>query len=949
MGVEGESRVATFLFTDIEGSTRLLEQLGDDFAPVLSEHWEVLREAASMCGGVEFGAEGDAMFFAFDNASGAAAAAAACQAALADHVWPTDVDLRVRIAIHTGVAQPAFGTWVGLAVHQTARACMAGHGGQVLVSAATRELLADDLPRGSQLRDLGEYSLRDIATPQRLFQLEAVDAPRDFPPLRTPATMVDNLPDQLTTFVGRQAEVVEVRARLTQTRLLTLTGAGGCGKTRLALEVAADVVPTFEGGVWYVALDTLTEAVQVPAAAASAIGVVERQGQSIERALVDALRDRAALIVLDNCEHLVEACAYLVETLIRSCPKLKVLATGREELGINGEVAWRVPSLSLPKAGEPIDPTRLGQYEAVRLFIDRATRTRESFDVTAANAEAVVAICRRLDGIPLAIELAAARVAFLTVEQINQRLNDRFRLLTGGSRTAMARQQTLRALVDWSHDLLAPTEQALFRRLSVFSGGFTLEAAEAVASGGGVPEAEVLDLLGQIVRKSLVLAEPAGDADRYRLLETMREYGREKLIAADEVEDLRDRHLNYFLELSEEARPKLVGPEQADWLDRLDADHENLKLALDWALGARTHEGLSLAGNLGQFWAVRGYTTEGRRLLGKALDHAGDIEDPEALDPAEFLVRLIALNNAGIMAREQGDYADARRRHEDQLELVRARNDEAQVARALSNLGSVAMQEGDAAQAGPLFEESLEIRRQLGDPRSIAYSVNNLGVLADHNGEDEKAREYFEEHLRIMRDLGDTRAVAHSLANLGMTAVAFGELDEGASMVAEARALMEGLGDTRGVAISRLNDGYISLLRCAETDSTDICRSWPTRVVSITPPCACWLTSTTPQPSEWRWRDWRRSPPSRTRASGRSASSWRPDRCLRASANNTGSNRRCGRARRPGPRPPSGQRRRRFGLMPRLPTLSISWPRCSVSRPRSRRTIPRSRGASRLT
>ena len=462
----------TFLFTDIEGSTTLLQRLGDRrYAEVLAEHQRILRAAFAEGNGQEIDTQGDAFLVAFPRASDAVGAAVAAQQALTQHAWPDGASLRVRMGLHTGEPHSGETGYVGIDVHRAARIAAAGHGGQILLSDVTHGLVVRDLPEGVSLRDLGEHRLKDLAHQHRLFQVMSADLPAHFPPIRSLDALPNNLPRQLTSFIGRDKEIADVKRLLSTAYLVTLTGSGGAGKTRLALQVAADVVERYPDGIWLIELAPIADPALVPKTVASALNVPEQPGRGMTDTLVDVLRRRTLLLVLDNCEHLLAACAGLTAALLRVCSQVHILATSREGLGVPGETLWRVPSLSLPDARRLPTPEDLVLYEAVRLFVDRAKATAPGFGVTSENASAVAQVCHRLDGIPLAIELAAARVNVLAVEQIAARLDDRFRLLTGGSRMVLPRQQTLRAAIDWSYNLLSETERALFGRLSVFSGG----------------------------------------------------------------------------------------------------------------------------------------------------------------------------------------------------------------------------------------------------------------------------------------------------------------------------------------------------------------------------------------------------------------------------------------------------------------------------------------------
>ncbi len=610
----------TFLFTDIEGSSRLWERYPVDMGPALSGHDVVLRNAIEGRGGYIFKTAGDAFYGAFETAAGALRAAADAQQELFKREWGETGPLRVRMAIHTGVAEFRENDYFGPTMNRVARLLAAGHGGQVLLSYASWELVRDQLPQGVSLRDLGERRLKDLNRPERISQLIIEGLPTEFPPLRSMEVVPNNLPVQLTSFVGREREMTEVKRLLGTTHLLTLTGTGGTGKTRLSLQVAADILETFSDGVWLVELATLADPDLLVETVMGVLGTREEPDHPLLTSLTNYLRTKNLLLIFDNCEHLIAAVARLSDTLLRACPSLRILASSREAMGIAGETTWAVPSLSLPDmwrnqlTGHELVEA-LSQYEAVRLFIDRAMAVVPSFQITNENAPAVAQICWRLDGIPLAIELAAARVKVLTLDQIATRLDDSFRLLTGGSRTALPRQQTLRALIDWSYDLLSDSEKKLLRRLSVFVRGRTLEAVEAVCSGDGVEEFDVLDLLTLLVDKSLVTREEeAGAQPRYYILESVWQYGRMKLQEAGEEKALSDRHLAYFLKFAEEAEPNLYRADQVVWLEKLEFERPNLRVALEWSVEApdRAEEGLRLAGALSRYWEVRSHFKQGR-------------------------------------------------------------------------------------------------------------------------------------------------------------------------------------------------------------------------------------------------------------------------------------------------------------------------------------------------
>jgi non-specific serine/threonine protein kinase len=603
-----------------------------------------------------------------------------------------------------------------------------------------------------------------------------------------------NLPLQSTSFVGRADERAEVARLLGTTRLLTLVGTGGVGKTRLALEVAADQLNTYADGVWLVDLAPLVDPSLLPQAVATVLGIREQPRDLVAQTLATALERRRLLLVLDNCEHLIVACAELAAALLRLCPGVRILATSREPLNVAGELAWPVPPLALPDPRLQPSVELVARYAAVRLFAERATAALASFRLTDRNAADVLRVCRRLDGLPLAIELAAARVRLLTVGQIADRLTDRFRLLVGRSRSAPARQQTLRATVDWSYELLGEPERQLFDRLAVFAGGWSLEAAEAVCSGDSVDATEVLDLLGHLVDKSLVLAELNRDGGaRYRLLETLRQYGQERLAASASAEAVRRRHATFFQDLVETAESKLAGPEEAIWLERLEQEHDNLRAALQWCLDAREPEvGLRLAGAAWRFWLVRGYLSEGSRWLAEVLRLASAAGSSAS--------RAKALNAAGNLAGAQGDHERAGQLHEQALAARRELGDMGGVAQSLHNLGGVAAIQRDYATARRRFEEALALRRELGDRPAIARSVSNLATLALHREDDAQAAVLTDEALALFREFRDEDGIARSLLRLGLIAERRGDVDTALAHLSDTLAVFRSLGDKGQVA-----------------------------------------------------------------------------------------------------------------------------------------------------
>jgi predicted ATPase/DNA-binding SARP family transcriptional activator/DNA-binding CsgD family transcriptional regulator len=617
-----------------------------------------------------------------------------------------------------------------------------------------------------------------------------------------------NLPAQRTSFVGREREMLEVKRELAMTRLLTLTGAGGTGKTRLALEVGRDLVGAYPDGAWLVELAELSDGALVPQAVAGAVGVPERPGQPVTDTLAEYLRDKSVLLVLDNCEHLADSVAHLLDTLLDSCPRLKVLTTSREALGLAGEVLWRVPSLSVPDTDRLPAPGEMSRYEAVRLFAERARLRLPAFELTQEDAPAVAEVCRKLEGMPLAIELATARMGTLSVGQISERLEDPLSLLRLGGRTAASRQRTLRATLDWSYHLLREPEQTLFGRLSVFAGGWTLEAAEAVGTGGGIEEGEVLDLLSRLVDKSLVVTQVSGGqgVPRYRMLEPVRQYAQEKLEQSGEGEEIHRRGARFFLALAEDAELGLSGPEDAAWLSRVQAEHNNIRAVLSWALDRGDIEvGLRLAGALWQFWEARGHYGEGKRWLEEAL---------EKDDRASATARAKALEGLSWLTYRRGDTHRAEATAKEGLELsAEARLGERLLACFKSILGQVADIRGDYAHATNLYGESLELYRQAEDKLGFARTLHDLGNVSSARREYERAKEFYEESLALSRELGGAELLGGILVSWGYMCLLEGDYERGAALNEEAAALYRGRGYKGGLDYVLDNLGWAALLQ----------------------------------------------------------------------------------------------------------------------------------------
>jgi len=794
------SGTVTFLFTDIEGSTRLWEQHPEAMRLALARHDSLLEQAITQHNGHVFKTVGDAFCAAFAAPLDALAAALVAQQSLQQEDWAEVGSVRVRMALHTGAAEERKGDYFGPALNRVARLLSIGHGGQVLLSAVTQAQVRRKIPSGASLKEMGWHRLKDLQEPEHVYQLLHPSLPSEFPALNSLDSLPNNLPRQLSSFIGREKEIAEIKRLLSASPLVTLIGTGGCGKTRLALQVAAEVLEQYPQGVWLVELAALSDPNLLVQTIATSLGLRESPGQPLLQTLRDYLQSRTLLLVLDNCEHLIQACADLIATLLQACPHLSLLTTSREALRIGGEQMYRVPSLlapdpdNLPKEEKDLAAI-VSEYEAPRLFVERASLQKPDFAITPQNAAMVASVCHRLDGIPLAIELAAARVSVLSVEEIEARLEHRFRLLSGGSRTALPRQKTLQATLDWSYDLLSKPERSLLSRLSVFSGGWTLAAAEAVCAREDIEAWEVLDLLTSLVNKSLVIAEEQVGRSRYRMLETVRQYNRERLAQTGQESEIQGRHKDFFLAMAEEARPQLKGLEQAIWLERLEAEHDNLRAALAWCSAEEGDpSGLPLANALWRFWEVRGHLSEGRAYMTEVLKRA------KAGGPTKE--RASVLNAAGVLARLQGDYEAARMLHEESLTLLRELEDKEGIAAALNNLGNVASELGDHRSAMALYAESLAILRQLGDKVRIAMALGNLGVMACDQEDYPSARRLQEEGLSLFRELGHKHGIATSLGNLGLLASHQGDYEIARTLQKESLSLRRELGNKSGIACS---------------------------------------------------------------------------------------------------------------------------------------------------
>ena len=751
----------TFLFTDIEGSTRVLESLGDAYTPLLERHHALLRQAIAAGDGTEVSTEGDAFFAVFPSAPKAVAAVAQAQRLLAAEAWPDGAVVRVRMGLHTGDGVRGGDSYVGLDVHRAARVAAAGHGGQVLLSGATQSLTTGQLPAGVSLVDLGQHRLKDLSRPEHLWQLAIEGLPASFPALRTLEATPNNLPLQLTTFLGRQREVTDVLGLLAEHRLVTLTGPGGTGKTRLSLQVAAEASDRYPDGVYFVPLEPITMPELVLPTIAQVLGLMEPGAATVDR-LAEHFGERAFLLVLDNFEH-VDAAAPQVGDLLAKAPRISVLVTSRSPLRVYGEREYPVPPLGLPDPRHLPELEQFTQFESVALFIERAVAVRPDFRVDSANAPAVAEVCVRLDGLPLAIELAAARVRVLTPQAILDRLSDRLGLLSGGARDLPARQQTLRGAIAWSHDLLEGEDRRAFACLSVFAGGGTLDQIEEVCFEA--PErGRALDVVSSLVDKSLLREEsPPGGEPRFRMLETIRQFAAEQLAATGDVERYRESHAGSVLAFAERGASEVMGPDGRSWLDGYELERDNLRAAMAWAFETGATEfALRLLAASWRYWQMRGYLEEARGIAERVCALADRKGYPAANEAA--------LEAAGGIAYWQGDFPAARQWYGETLDLARGRQDDRAEANALYNLTfTYAWEPGEQEEARKYASQALEVYRRLGDPAGIGRALWAL-ASADYFFKDIPAAiQSLEEALQIFRAIGDRFMVGWTLYMQGLT------------------------------------------------------------------------------------------------------------------------------------------------------------------------------------
>jgi len=759
------SGTVTFLFTDIEGSTKLWEQHPEAMKGALAKHDSILKEAIESNHGHIIKTTGDGVHAVFTTALDGINAAIEGQRTLGQtsEVFETsEVLIRVRMGLHTAEAELRDGDYYGQALNRAARIMSIGHGGQILLSGISTEVAREHLPTDVSLLDLGEYTLKGLIHAERIFQLAAPDLPKEFPALMSIATATNNLPTQLTSFIGRERELGEAKEKLKSARLLTLIGPGGTGKTRLSLQLAADVLPNFSDGVWLVELAPLADPSLILQTVASVLSVRAQMGMPLTNIVIDYLRAKNLLLILDNCEHLVESCAQLADQFLHHAPNMKIIASSREALGIGGETVYRVPSLGLPNQAQASREALEG-FESVQLFVERARAANPKFDLTEKNASSVAQICRRLDGIPLALELAAARVTVFPAEQIATRLDDRFKLLTGGSRTALPRQQTLRALIDWSYDILSQLERMLLRRLSVFASGWIFEAAESICS-----DMDVLELLPQLVNKSLVTMDEEGDEPRYRLLETIRQYARDKLLESGEAAEMRNRHLDYHVQLTENAETQLYGERALHWVNRLEAEYDNLRAAIEWDMDNNVMAVLRMAGALPIFWFRRGYESEGIKWIHEALERVKQLPEVEGEAERERLAIIAkSWQSVSFMAFSQGNMPMASAAAATCAGYARQLGDKRLLATVLSFEAASMMMSGRFQNVDAIMDEVLGIVNESDDQYAIGMAYGMFGTRKMMAGKyDDESRAMVAKGLAALKN--NQNRFGHTMVLFGM-------------------------------------------------------------------------------------------------------------------------------------------------------------------------------------
>jgi predicted ATPase/class 3 adenylate cyclase len=765
---ESPTSATTFLFTDIERSTEKWEREPARMAQAVARHDALLREIVVKHHGRVIKTTGDGMYAAFDDAADCVRAVVLIQISLADPDATAGIPIFVRCGLHAGAALERDNDFFGSTVNRAARIMDAAHGGQALMSQTVADLVEGRLPENSSLRDLGNLRLQGMSTPEHVFQIVHPRLRQEFPALRALESTPHNLPEQTTSFIGRERELRQAEEMLGAHRLVTLLGIGGLGKTRLALRIGSDLLDEYADGVWFVDLAPIRDPALIVAETARVLGVREEPGSLLVQTICAQLKPRTLLLILDNCEHLITSAATLANALLREVPGLRIVATSREALHVPGEQTFPVLPLPLPN---PLDGVALlSTSTAVQLFVERAKLHKPQFTLTERDALAVAEVVGRLEGIPLAIELAAARMRSLSLAEINVRLNDRYKLLTGGGRVLLERQQTLRALVDWSYDLLNDHEQILLARLSVFAGGLELTAAEQVCGIEPMAQSDVIDLLASLVEKSLVMHDDSSGRSRYRLLETIRDYAHEKLALRDEYLKVAAPHCDYYLSMAKSANRALRGPDRFEWTHCVETELDNVRAAIALALEEKVDpvKAVKFEVALLGFWILGGYSTEGRRYVRDSLANPGV--------RASNVAHAHALYVGAALANSQSDHAEAQQMLESCLALRREIGNHVDIAATLSTLSQVYLNEGDAAQARVYEEEALAIFRQLGNRIGEAIGLLHLGEISAFVEDDEGSRLQVERCIAIAREIGHLEIQAACERMLGELALDTGHV-----------------------------------------------------------------------------------------------------------------------------------------------------------------------------
>ncbi len=787
----------TFLFTDIEGSTKLAQEFPDTYNSLIQQHDTILSSVIESNKGFTFKKVGDAFCCSFENTADALKAAHESQLKLNAHDWGA-AKIRVRMGLHSGEAEYKNSDYVGyITLSRVNRIMSVAHGGQVLLTQEIYDTIVNTNPGGLSFRDLGERKLKDIILPEHVYQLSAEGLPVDFPPLKSLDFRPNNLPLQITKFIGREKEIDSVKQLLRTARMLTIVGPGGTGKTRLALRAANDLIDEFENGVWFVELSALNDPELIENEILQTLKLKEEGDKSIIDTLKEFLKDKQLLLIFDNSEHLLDKCASLVVVLLQSCARLKIISTSRESFNISGETIYKVPPLSVPDPGKIFTEESILEFESAKLFLDRAISIKHDFRITGDNVNALAVLCRRLDGIPFAIELAATRVNVLPVEKILERLNDRFKLLTRGGSTVLPHHQTLRALIDWSYDLLNDKEKVLLHRLSVFMGGWTYEAAEEICSDETIDEFEILDLLTSLENKSLINVVETEGMNRYNMLETIKQYCAEKF--PDKSATMK-KHLDYFLKLSDADEMKSKGIEQIQWIRMLDADLDNLRTAIQWSFEKEEETSFRFVYLLSNFWLIKGYFKDGYQIAKKAL----------AIETVtDKKLRAQALLTSAEMCYNLGNFPELEKSANESMSLFREAEDKYGIAACLIQLGNVSFTNLDMQKAKEYFDEALKISNEIDSKVLKAKALRNLSFLENQDIDYTAALNLKEESLKIFREIKDMYNTAFALATLGIFEYQRGHLERANSFSEESLSIARENGDQYFISINLINLGRI--------------------------------------------------------------------------------------------------------------------------------------------